>query len=107
MLGGWGKPVAFAGEDVTHMGDVEGLKAGGEGAGLIEGDHLVVFAVEDEGWGKGGRGAGGVRLDETAGDFDDGAYAGVGSGIGEREEAPSEMPMRAMRVGSTLGRERM
>ncbi len=84
---GSGEEVAFVGEDVGLVRNVEAGEQGVEVAGMVDGDDGVAFAVEDEG---GGKGAGGVfepGWDEAAGDVDDGADGECGVGAeGERHE---------------------
>ena len=87
-LGGGGEPVAFVGEEVGGVGDVEAGEEGVELVGVGDGDDGVGIAVEDEGGREGGGGGAVVGGGEAAGDLDDGAEGrGRGEGgVGEGEE---------------------
>lgn len=85
-LGRGSEPVAFTGEELRLVGDMEAIEKGCEFAGLADRDDGVGHAVEDEGGRKAGGGRGGEGLGHATGDLDDGANAIVYGGAGEGEE---------------------
>lgn len=80
--------MAFAGEELHLVGNVEAGEQIIERVGMGDGDDGVLLAVEDEGRREDGGGGGGVGRGEPAGDLDDGADAmPVGEGgVGESQE---------------------
>lgn len=85
-LGCGREPVAFAGEELGLVGNMEAIEKGGELVGLVDRNDGVGHAVKDEGGRKAGGGGGGEVLGHAAGDLDDGADAVIDRGAGEGEE---------------------